>query len=125
MPNEEPDNSAVSSLPLKYIAKRDGLYHLPSSLYITMSTLPYQVDELIATLSTSHIGNEAIELAMLQVSSTPISVELTVNMKSTGSIATSTAGIPTRCTLSYVSRPKLVHGWRTGQHTYRWACMGP
>jgi len=31
-----------------------------------MSTLPYQVDELIATLSTSHIGNEAIELAMLQ-----------------------------------------------------------
>lgn len=31
-----------------------------------MTTVPYQLDELIASLSTSHIGNEAIELAKLQ-----------------------------------------------------------
>ncbi|GJJ07257.1 hypothetical protein Clacol_001457 [Clathrus columnatus] len=31
-----------------------------------MATVPYQLDELIASLKTSHIGNEAIELSNLQ-----------------------------------------------------------
>ena len=31
-----------------------------------MSTLPFQVDELIATLNSTNIGTEALEIAKLQ-----------------------------------------------------------
>jgi hypothetical protein len=78
-----------------------------------MSTHPFQVEELIATLNTTNIGTEALELAKLQVRS-PLPSPLTnISLAVTGTASAGVAGISTGSSLPYFPSPVrmcLYHG---------------